>query len=148
MNHIIRIFSVISLISFHYSCTNDDDSAKFRQLNGNDFILEVKWISEYPDVQLPSDQIDENDYKEIGYKSEYEVSFSEELHTISIMGDSISGLIMDDKELNKTYDLHTGLFAGGRFSVWISNGGFEAEYTVYGSGVPIIRSERGNLISL
>jgi hypothetical protein len=43
--------------------------------------------------------------------------------------------------------LTKNLFAGGRFVVWSSDGGFEAEYTVYGSGVPIISSERGPLVA-
>ena len=52
-----------------------------------------------------------------------------------------------DTEEYKKYDLDKGLFAGGRFFVWITEGQFEAEYTIYGSGVPIIRSERGYLLS-
>ena len=70
------------------------------------------------------------------------------MQTISIMHDSISGTIMESTEQYKQYDLDEGLFAGGRFNVWITDGAFEAEFTVYGSGVPIIRSERGFLIPM
>lgn len=67
------------------------------------------------------------------------------MRTISIMGDSISGTLMEGTEEYKEYDLDKGLFADGRFVVWITDSNFEAEYTVYGSGAPIIRSERGPL---
>ena len=116
-------------------------------MSGNDFILEVSRISVHQNVQFPSDQLKENDYVEINHGSEYEVSFSEDWKTISIMDDSISGTIMEGSEEYKKYDLDKGLFAGGRFVVWITDGQFEAEYTIYGSGVPIIRSERGYLLS-
>jgi hypothetical protein len=41
------------------------------------------------------------------------------------------------------YDLQDGTFAGGRLAVWSSKQGLQAELTIYGSGVPIISSERG-----
>jgi len=128
------------------SCSNDDYEADFLLLSGNDFVLEVNRISDQPNVQFPSDQLEESDYEEISHGSEYDVSFSEDMQTISIVHDSISGTITEDSEELKTYHLDKGLFAGGRFAIWITNSEFEAEYTVYGSGVPIIRSERGYLL--
>lgn len=147
MKRIICILYIMSSLSIHYGCTNEENEPRFLQLSGNDFKLEVNAISEYPNVQLPTDQLNESDYKAIDYESEYAVSFSKDLQTISIMRDSISGLIIEDMELYKAYDLNSGLFAGGRFIVWITDGKFEAEFTVYGSGVPIIMSERGILVS-
>lgn len=147
MKYIIRILFVICIFIFHCRCTNEHDETNLLQLGGNTYILEVNRISEHPNVQFPSDPLSEDDYGGIDPVSEYEVSFSEDLRTVSIMRDSISGLIMEDKDAYKKYDLNKGLFAGGRFILWINDGMFEAEYTVYGSGVPIILSERGNLIS-
>jgi hypothetical protein len=43
------------------------------------------------------------------------------------------------------YEL-TDAFAGGRFVVWRSDSGLQGELTVYGSGRPIISSERGAFI--
>lgn len=43
------------------------------------------------------------------------------------------------------YEL-TDAFAGGRFVVWRSETGLQGELTVYGSGLPIIFSERGALV--
>jgi hypothetical protein len=44
------------------------------------------------------------------------------------------------------FDLQEGTFAGGRFVVWSTKQGLQAELTIYGSGVPIISSERGALL--
>lgn len=41
------------------------------------------------------------------------------------------------------FDIDKGMFAGGRFVMR----GDEGELTTYGSGVPIVRSERGTLIA-
>ena len=147
MKHVAWFLFITITFQFLFSCSTDDYEAKFLQLGGDDFILEVSRISEYPNVQFPSDQLKEKDYVEINHGPEYEVSFSEDMQTISIIHDSISGTIMEDTEEYKKYDLDNGLFAGGRFIVWITKDQFEAEYTIYGSGVPIIRSERGYLLS-
>lgn len=133
------------VLSFLAGCSEDDYEANLEQLGDKSFLLEVNRISEYPEVQFPSDQLYEKDYVETSKGSEYEVRFSEDMRTVTIMLDSISGTLMADTEEYKRYDLDNGLFAGGRFIVWVNESQFEAEYTIYGSGVPIIRSERGNL---
>jgi len=43
------------------------------------------------------------------------------------------------------HDLTVGTVAGGRFRVWVGETGLQAERTLYGSGVPILLSERGPL---
>jgi hypothetical protein len=43
------------------------------------------------------------------------------------------------------YSLVAGVFAGGRIVVWREAGGIQAELTIYGSGVPVVRSERGSV---
>ena len=128
-------------------CTHEAKGLDFQQLQGKEFILVVNRISVHPDVQLPSENLTEKNFNPIEFTSEYEVSFSEDLQTIYLSRDSISGTIVSEDESQRLYDLKAGLFAGGRFIVWIVNDGFEAEYTVYGSGVPIIQSERGKLVS-
>ena len=143
MKYIFRFILITITLSLFFSCSPEDDEATFSQLGGNAYILEVNRISEHPDVQFPSDQLNEKDYLEINHGSKYEVSFSEDIQTISILNDSISGSLVEDNEEYKKYRLDKGLFAGGRFVVWITDDRFEAEYTIYGSGVPIIRSERG-----
>ena len=148
MKNIVGLVLMTITLPLLFSCSNNDYEANFVLLSGNDFILEVNRISNQPNVHFPSDQLEENDYEVVNHGSEYEVSFSKDMQTISIMHDSISGTIMEGTEEYKKYDLDKGLFAGGRFVVWIIDNKFESEYTVYGSGVPIIRSERGYLLSL
>ena len=43
------------------------------------------------------------------------------------------------------FDLREGTFAGGRFLITHGKDGLEGELTIYGSGLPIIKSERGTL---
>lgn len=46
-----------------------------------------------------------------------------------------------------SYNLNEGLMAGGRFLFWLAeDGSRQAEFTIYGSGVPIIQSDRGPLV--
>ncbi len=147
MKYKVGFLYIAITLPFLFSCSTDDYKAGFLLLGGKNFILEVSRISEYPIARFPSDQLTENDYVEINHGSEYEVSFSKDMQIISIMHDSISGTLMEGTEEYKKFDLDKGLFAGGRFIVWITENQFEAEYTIYGSGVPIIRSERGYLLS-
>lgn len=44
----------------------------------------------------------------------------------------------------RRHEIEEGLSAGGRFIVWVADNHFEAELTVYGSGVPSVRSERAH----
>jgi hypothetical protein len=101
-------------------------------------------------VQFPRDSLKESDYTATSEDIQYEITFSENGRIVTIESTetgSVVGERSNDGETSKRYELDEGLFAGGRFIIWISNGHFEAEYTIYGSGVPIIRSERGRLIS-
>jgi len=43
------------------------------------------------------------------------------------------------------FDLRDGTFAGGRFLIMHGKKGLEGELTIYGSGLPILESERGTL---
>ena len=43
------------------------------------------------------------------------------------------------------YGLVDGAFAGGRIMVWREASRIQAELTIYGSGLPVVRSERGSV---
>jgi len=98
-----------------------------------------------PNVQFPRDNLQESDYITTNEEISYDLIFSEDGQIVTIEPGSVSGEIINDREEFKLYELVEGLFAGGRFVIWISHKDFEAEYTIYGSGIPIIRSERGKL---
>ncbi|MBN1597537.1 MAG: hypothetical protein JW894_04545 [Bacteroidales bacterium] len=113
---------------------------------GNDFIMEVDRVAESPDVQFPMDELDETDYTSFSGEKNYSVHFTDNGQSVTIEPGSIGGeKIVAESEI-LSYDLTEGLFAGGRFVVWTENGNFEAELTIYGSGIPIISSERGKLL--
>lgn len=125
---------------------NDNkDTTGFLMLNGNYFVLKVDRVSLAPEVQFPRDSLHESDYTHTDDDIQYEVSFSEDGQIVSINPGPVTGTKTKDGKESGYYELAGGLFAGGRFIVWMNNEVFEAEYTKYGSGIPIIRSERGKL---
>ncbi len=147
------IKSIVMLLGFSLlmaSCDEanlDDEYADtFSLLDGNSFVMEVDRILEISDGQLPMDDLQENDYIKIDEDIKYDVTFSEDGQTVTIEPGSISGHKTDESGESGNYYLDEGVFAGGRFVVWTNNDSFEAELTIYGSGVPILRSERGYLL--
>jgi hypothetical protein len=146
IKYVVIYFSLLLLI---ISCEVSDQSYKnateFSLLNGKEFTLKVDRISENPDVQFPMDDLQESDYQKTNGGAFYNVSLSEDGQIVMIEPGSIRGTKVMDGDKSKLYELEEGEFAGGRFIVWISNNKFEAELTIYGSGVPIVKSERGFL---
>ncbi len=128
---------------FFTACEKQTD--EFSGLNGNIFILKIDRVLNTADVQLPSDELQEADYTLTSEYIQYNVTFSKDGQTVTIEPGSIRGEKINDDKGSKVYELVEGVFAGGRFVIWINNEDFEAEHTIYGSGVPIIKSERGNL---
>ena len=146
MKYVVICFGLLLLlISCEVSNQSDKNVAEFSLLDGNEFVMEVDRISEMPDVQFPMDDLQKSDYRETNEGTVYNVSFSDDGKMVTIEPGSIGGKKVIDGNESKFYEIDEGEFAGGRFVVWISNDSFEAELTVYGSGVPIVKSERGYL---
>jgi hypothetical protein len=145
-----KVFSSLLFIALFFTmCNEKDDPAGFSVLNENSYIFSVDRVALGPDVQFPRDTLQESAYVSTEEDIQYEVSFTDGGQNVSIKTGS-SSIIRGEKTIDgkasKHYELNEGLFAGGRFIVWTNNNKeFEAEFTVYGSGVPIIRSERGKL---
>ena len=125
---------------------NSSNSVEFSSLNGNNFVLKVDRISEHPKVQFPGSDLKKDDYQQIKDGALYTVIISEDGQNVIIGPDLIRGQRTSDSNELKNYELDEGTFAGGRFVVWKDFDRFEAELTIYGSGVPIIKSERGRLL--
>lgn len=119
------------------------DSVDFKVLSGSEYVFVTDRVVMHPEVSFPSDTLKESDYTKSGTLTSYNISFSDDGSTITI-SDTISGSRTNQGNIIK-YDITDDLFAGGRFMVWKNGDHFEAEFTIYGSGVPIIRSERGIL---
>jgi len=137
---------IVLVLSTKCEKLNDkDETLEFSLLDGNNFILKVDRVSNMPNIQFPRDSLQESDYIPTSEVISYDVIFSEDGQTVMIEPGSVTGEKISDGEESKLYELVEGLFAGGRFVVWKNHEDFEAEYTIYGSGIPIIRSERGKL---
>ena len=148
MKHLLICFvSLLLLVGCDPINTDDEHVAQFALLSGNSFVLKIdRTMSGSPDVQFPKEDLQESDYEELNDRAQYNVTFSEDGQIVTIEPGSISGLKIKDGGESILYELDKGLFAGGRFVVWTNNDIFEAELTIYGSGLPIIKSERGHLV--
>ena len=147
MKHAITSFiTLLLLIGCSSSNSDNQDVADFSSLNGNQFVMEVDRVLGAADVDFPSDALEENDYETIDDGADYTVTFSENGHTVSIEPGNMQGQKTEDDGESTTYELDAGTFAGGRFVIQDDNGSFDAELTLYGSGVPIVQSERGYLV--
>jgi hypothetical protein len=115
-----------------------------------DFVLRVtrRWDGDPSDIALPSMAFDEDDYQAVAPTDRYEVVISQVLDHVTITPETepaIEGTLAKGTAGTLSYVLDA--FAGGRLLIWTSGSGLQAELTLYGSGVPIVSSERGELIA-
>jgi hypothetical protein len=121
-------------------------------LAGNEFVLQVNRIWERPDFGMPThpfDELSECDYNPVNEGPQYGVRFSEECDEVeltghNLMGDPAVGYISADSDEFIRFEFQ--YWAGGRLNVWSLGDNLEVELTQYGSGVPIVNSERGELL--
>jgi hypothetical protein len=95
---------------------------------------------------FPSDPLSEEDYVPVDGTSPYPVFVPESGSWVSIGDPAYHGTLAQGPEDKVTFQLSSGTFAGGRFVVWTGPLGLQAELTIYGSGVPIVSSQRGALV--
>lgn len=148
MRTLIAVFCLLFLIA---GCSGkkltDEVASDFAFLNGKSFVLEVNRAVKAPIMKLPMEELPETDYIISITGKVYTVTFSANGETVTLEPGSIRG------EKNKTgndtqgyYSLTAGVFAGGRFVVRSVQEKLEGELTIYGSGIPIVLSERGSLL--
>lgn len=100
-------------------------------------------------VRLPSDELSEDIYNLIPDPPVYRITVSQNGARVSIKDEGAQGDPGADatrKSLDETsvrYDLAAA--PGGRLVVWSTGAGLQAEFTQYGSGLPMIFSYRGTL---
>ena len=142
----ICFFVVILIIGCDNYNSTDKSDLNFQSLDGGNFELNVdRALESAASVQFPMDDLQEINYKELNEVTIYNVKFSEDGRIVVIEPGSIYGQKTNNSVESIYYELGKGTFAGGRFIVWINNNEFEAELTIYGSGLPIVKSERGYL---
>lgn len=97
------------------------------------------------DVAFPLDPVPDEHFLPVSEERTLKVVFSADGQGVEIGDTPLAGTARTIEALDATWDLGDGTFAGGRFLVWIEAGVFQAELTIYGSGLPVVSSERGFL---
>ncbi|MBN1948002.1 MAG: hypothetical protein JW797_20205 [Bradymonadales bacterium] len=115
-----------------------------------EWVMQVdrRWNGELGDIQLPTDPLEEEDYEPVEDGASYTVLVSGGWEFVSIGDTPLVGRLTATTSGYLWYDITDGAFAGGRFLVWVGEAGLQAELTLYGSGLPIVASERGALVSV
>lgn len=125
-----------------------------------EFVAAQAWDRSSPagQPQFPHDELPDEAYQAIeGAGPRYEISFSPDGGTVRIKRTddewrcatepTVAGGRERDSETELHYSLEDGLFAGGRLVVKMDDHALRGELTIYGSGRPIIASERGTFSS-
>lgn len=96
-------------------------------------------------VGAPMDQLSESDFAPVVAGATYRLAVSQGAARIAVVEPRMVGQLEQATAERLTYALSGGTFAGGRIVVWREPRGLQAELTIYGSGVPIVKSERGSV---
>lgn len=140
---------ILLLSNCDNSVSNEKKVTELSSLNNGDFNFKVKEIALNLHIQNPSDTIPDSCYQYTDGGNSYFIQISASGDSITFFSETllepIKGYNTSSNTTCKLYNLTEGLFAGGQFKAFIDNDVVEAELTIYGSGVPIIKSERGYL---
>jgi hypothetical protein len=96
-------------------------------------------------VGVPTDPLSEADFAPVDGGARYRLVVSEDAARIEVVESQMVAQLEQATAERLIYGLVDGAFAGGRIMVWREPSGIQAELTIYGSGVPVVRSERGSV---
>jgi hypothetical protein len=116
---------------------------------GKTYKLKVDREVKNPQTVLPLAELNENYYTKLeNVEVRYTVSISKSGEKITIEGGekTMTGVKYKTEKKMIYYQLTNGVFAGGRFIIRQQKNELNAELTIYGSGFPVIASERGVLV--
>ena len=113
---------------------------------GWDLRVDRAWDGQAGNVQFPSDTLAESAYGPVVGGPTYRVVVSAGGEHVAIGETPLQGRRTKRTASLIEYDLSKGTFAGGRFVAWLGTDGLQGELTIYGSGRPIVTSERGSVI--
>jgi len=150
----IAIVAVITCCAFQAA---GGQGAADRIAVGLDQFADGKWVFrvdrailvERLGLNRHSEAVDESEYRPISKGSTYPILVSDHAKRVEIDGKKRTAVHPPMKGLRSSpmepvvYKLDEGTFSGGRFVVWSGTNGLQGELTIYGSGVPLISSERG-----
>ncbi len=114
------------------------------------------WDGKAGAPQFPSDTLDESAYRRVTDGATYRVEVSDGGRQATLSDvTGTPGVFMaftgrrgkaTDSSVQYDFDSNAIIFAGARLVVWQTASGLQGEWTVYGSGVPIVKSERGPVV--
>jgi hypothetical protein len=104
------------------------------------------WDGTSGNIVLPTDPLSDDNYRPVSQEPMYLVVLSDQGRTVSVGVTPFVGARAALSTERVLFTLSQGTFAGGRFVVWPGAETLQAELTLYGSGRPIVQSERGSLV--
>jgi hypothetical protein len=138
----------VVVITDHPTSTGQSTATDLRaQLTDGTWEFQPDRQADLQNIKLPSEQLSEKDYHAVAGAPAFAVTISDGGEKVSLKGTlgseqfAAEGKRFSVEDQSVTYDLDA--FAGGRFVIWFTYEGLRAEFTVYGSGVPMIASYRG-----
>ena len=115
------------------------------------FVVKAEWHRPSTPEGVPGDALRDADFTQIAEARRYQVQLSEDGQSATITSESGSPtrVYTGSREASTDHALHyslsAGAFAGGRFLLSGGAPEYTADLTLYGSGVPVVSSERGVL---
>ena len=131
-----------------------DDNKLAQPVSLDDFRNDGRWSLRVnrtwdgtTEVTVPTQMLSEDAYDSTAQTIVHQVMVASGGVTVMVGSDPVAGSAARTSTATRlVYELGSGTFAGGRFLVWQGSKGLEAELTIYGSGRPIVESERGDLV--
>ncbi len=94
---------------------------------------------------MPTDPLSEADFAPVDGGARYRLVVSRGAARIEVVESQMVAQLEQATAERLIYGLVDGAFAGGQIMVWREAGGIQAELTIFGSGLPVVRSERGSV---
>lgn len=110
-----------------------------------DYEIKVTHSVKHPKVDFPYSPIPVEQYAPVKKNSKISIRLSDDGNKVELPNIKASGKLTKATPGKRVYHLDKGLFAGGQVTIEKTKTGLVASYTVFGSGVPVIQSERGKL---
>ena len=119
-------------------------AAEALPLKSDEYTLIQLQVANHPDVNLPHDIIPNDQYRLVKKPKVLSFQFSENRKEVKIPSLKVSGKLRKVDGNKRYYELTKGLFGGGSLTIEKNKSGLTATFTVFGSGVPVITSSRGD----
>ncbi len=141
-NQLYMKYLFLTAIFFVFGCTSDENETFI--LSDQEYIFKIDRTLD-PGTKAVS-QFDESDFVALDQASECFLIFSEEGKKVSFIDEGIAGYAEKNIPFQVSFYLDEGLFAAGRLKIWKDGDVLNAEYMVFGSGVPVLSAVRGYLV--